>query len=68
MCARSLGSYVRRGHNVTRTYIHSYLIHAYRGKTQDVGVEQITRKAFRAHNPNMWAQEDGLTKADERRR
>jgi hypothetical protein len=46
-------------------YVHSYLIHAYRGRTQDVGQAQISQKLFRTHNPLMWAAEDGLTKADE---
>jgi hypothetical protein len=44
----------------------SYLIHAYKGRTQDVGREQISRKAFRDHNPNSWYAEDGLSRADER--
>ena len=60
-----VAEYARTGHNVTSTYTHSYLIHAYRGKTQDVGGEQIAKQAFRTHNPNMWAKEDGLTKEDE---
>lgn len=46
-------------------YVHSYLIHAYRGRTQDVGLAQINQKLFRAHNPLAWTVEDGLTKADE---
>ena len=56
----------RKGHNVTPGYVHSYLIHAYRGRTQDVRNEQIRAGAFRTHNPNAWAVEDQLTKADER--
>ena len=51
---------------MSRTYAHSYLIHAYRGRTQDVGSAQIRGRAFRTHNPNSWYSEDGLTKADER--
>ena len=47
-------------------YTHSYLIHAYRGPTQDVGLKQINLQMFRAHNPIAWLAEEGLTKADER--
>ena len=62
-----VGELRRQGHNVTSaTYVHSYLIHAYRGRTQDVRNEQIRAGAFRTHNPNAWAVEDQLTKADER--
>ena len=63
------GVVAKQGHNLSSesAYVHSYLIHAYRGRTQDVGMEQISGKAFRNKNPNMWAAEDGLTKADERR-
>ena len=47
-------------------YAHSYLIHAYRGKTQDVGAEQIAQgsRAYRAHNPLGWTAEDGLSQDD----
>ena len=56
---------IRQGHNVSSTYMHSYLIHAYRGKTQDVAMDQIAKRTFRIHNPNAWYAEDKLTKDDE---
>lgn len=56
---------VKQGKNVTPTYAHSYLLHAYRGPTQDVGAKQISGRLFRTHNPNAWYAEDGLTKDDE---
>ena len=62
-----VGELIRLGHNVSSSYAHSYLIHAYRGRTQDVGREQIGSRAFRTHNPNSFNLEDKLTKADERR-
>lgn len=43
----------------------SYLIHAYRGRTQDVGESQISNRMFRTHNPISWTADDKLTKADE---
>ena len=56
-----------RAVNVTgERYVHSYLIHAYKGRSQDVGLEQISGRSYRTHNPLAWAQEDRLTKADER--
>lgn len=50
--------------NVSAAYAHSYLIHAYRGTSQDVGAKQIAARAFREHNPFNMLAEDGLTRAD----
>ena len=47
--------------NGSERYAHSYLIHAYRGPTQDVKIRQIERQEFRAHNPLAWTVEDGLS-------
>ena len=54
----------RQGKAVNYTYAHSYLIHAYRGKSQDVQEEQWTKRQFRRRNPDMWTKEDGLTPDD----
>jgi hypothetical protein len=55
----------RSGRNVTgASYAHSYLIHAYRGRTQDVDARQISKQTFRTHNPLAWTAEDGLTQDD----
>ena len=60
------GDLVRRGKlNLTlgSTYAHSYLIHAYAGRTQDVNPTQIRRQIFRTHNPIAWDKEDRLSEA-----
>lgn len=62
-----VGELRRQGKDVNVSgapYAHSYLIHAYRGKTQDVGAAQIAARAFRTQNPNMWTAEDRLTSDD----
>uniref|UniRef100_A0A7S2GRY0 Uncharacterized protein n=1 Tax=Haptolina brevifila TaxID=156173 RepID=A0A7S2GRY0_9EUKA len=48
------------------TYAHSYLLHAYRGKDQDVGEEQIQQRKFRRRNPLSWYAQDRLSGSDER--
>ena len=52
----------RRGEaNVSLSYAHSYLIHAYRSAgTQDVKLDQVQRRAYREHNPNWMLREDRL--------
>lgn len=50
--------------NSSRLYAHSYLVHAYRGRDQDVQLMQVEHRAFRAHNPLSWEAEDGLSGED----
>ena len=59
-----LAMHIATGKNVTPSYAHSYLIHAYRGRTQDVGQQQISKRQFRSHNPLAWVESDRLTEAD----
>jgi hypothetical protein len=49
-----------KGANLSRPYVHSYLIHAYKGRGWDVTNEQIARGEFRARNANWVVAQDRL--------